>query len=101
MHIERRRLRLDRSLGIVAATLRSNGKLGVKIRIVVAMVRRVPTQGADRKIERVEREIADEDRWRRRPAADEVRHLDRLLRAEELGALDVDDDQARRIAALA
>src|SRR5208282_5303351 len=95
MHIERRRLRLDRTLRIVAMTLRSDLELSAEVRIVVTMVRRVAAQCADREIERIEREIAGKDRGRPRPVADEVRHLDGLFRPEEFGPFDVDDDQSR------
>jgi hypothetical protein len=77
-------------------TLRSDLELGVKIRIIVAMVRRVPAQRADREIERIERQIAGKDRGRPFPVADEVRYLNRLFRPDELGAFDVDDHQAGR-----
>src|SRR5271166_757673 len=99
MYVERPRLRLDRALRVVAMTLRSDLELSAKVRIIVAMVRRVPAQRADREIERIERYVAGQDRRRRPTAADKVRHFDGLFRSDELGAFDVDDHQARRIAA--
>src|SRR5215471_17096990 len=58
MDIGWRRLRLDRTLRIVAMTLRPDLELGAKVGVIVAMVRSVPAQRADRKIKRIGRQIA-------------------------------------------
>ena len=73
----------------------------MEILVVIAMVRPVAAQCADREIERVEGQVGREDRRRRLARTDEIGHIGGRDLADQIVAPDFDDDQARGEAALA
>ena len=100
MDVVGRQLRFDRHRRVVIMPLAADLEPRAEILVVIAMVRRVAAQGADREIERVKRQIGRQDRGRRLAGADKIGDFDRRGRPDEFGAPDVDDDQARRKPAL-
>ena len=100
VHVGGRLHRFDRAGRVVVVPLAALLQLRAEFRIVIAVMRRFAPQGADREIERVEREIADQDRRRRAAAAHKIGHLRLRRRSEEVVALQLDEHQFRRKAAL-
>ena len=84
-------IRRDDLIGAVKPADVPDFEPGVKIMVVVAMVRGIAAQCADREIERIQGQIGREDRRRRIAGSDEIRDVRGLYRTDQIVSPDIDD----------